>query len=467
MSWIDKEFKESKFSDERLGKRLCKLVSQLFDKMGNSIPTACQDWASTKAAYRFLSNPNLSETEILAGHFQSTKLRFESTEGPILVLHDTTEITYKRSSPEDIGYTRKCANKRSFLGKKLKRAQCGVLMHSSLVLTPEGLPLGFSAKKFWNRDKFKNVKSLYRRKNATRIPIEEKESYRWPEGVRNTNQLLGETHRLVHIGDREADIYDVFHLAQAEGSQFLIRIKVNRRTEDETITIEDVLKTASSHGTHTIVYRDKGGEEISVKLDLKFEKITIKPSYGPKTKLYPDIEVVVISAKEISSSGGSREPIDWRLITNLPVVDIEDAIEKLQWYALRWKIEVFFKILKSGCKIEESKLRAAESLCKLIAIYSVLAWRVFWMTMINREATNVTAKMALSELEMKILDHLKPDKKQERKTLAHYITKIAKLGGYLARSSDPPPGNAVMWRGLQRLTEIQIGVEIGMKLVGN
>ena len=177
--------------------------------------------------------------------------------------------------------------------------------------------------------------------------------------------------------------------------------------------------------------------------------------------------MVVIRAEEISNSGGSREPINWRLITNLPVSDLSDAIEKLEWYALRWKIEVFFKILKSGCKTEESKLRTAEALCKMIAINCIVAWRFFWMTMINREGTTLPAELVLSETEIKILDHLKPDSKQTKKSLSTYLTKIAKLGGYLARSSDPPPGNNVMWRGIQRLNEIQIGVEIGMKLVGN
>lgn len=467
MSWIDEELSQSKFVDKRLGKRLMKIIKQLAGKIGSSIPTACQDWANTKATYRFFSNPNLTEEEILAGHFQSTKQRFEVTSGPILVLHDTTEITYKRYDPEGVGYTRKCGNPRGLFHQEKKRAMCGILMHSSLVLTPEGLPLGFAAKKFWNRDKFKDIKSLYRRKNATRIPIEEKESFRWPEGVRNVNKLLGEAHRIVHIGDREADIYDLFHLAQADGSQFLVRVKVNRRTQNESITMDDVIKEARPRGNHVTTYRDKDGKEIEVKLQIKFEKIVIKPSYGPKTKIFPDLEVVVIRAKEISNSGGSREPINWRLITNLPVSDLSDAIEKLEWYALRWKIEVFFKILKSGCKIEESKLRTAEALCKMIAINCIVAWRVFWMTMINREGATLPAELVLSETEIKILDHLKPDSKQTKKSLSTYLTKIAKLGGYLARSSDPPPGNNVMWRGIQRLNEIQIGVEIGMNLVGN
>lgn len=466
-SWVDEEFKESKFADKRLGKRLCKLVKQLFDKMGSSIPTACQDWANTKAAYRFFSNPNLNEAEILDGHFQSTKSRFEATSGPILILHDTTEITYKRSKPADIGYTRKCANRKGLFDQEIKRAQCGVLMHSSLALTPEGLPLGFTAKKFWNRDKFKGSHEIYRKKNATRIPIEQKESYRWLEGVRNSNKLLEEPHRLVHIGDREADIYELFHLAQQEGSNYLIRIKVDRRTENETTTINQVLKSAKSRGKHKVIYYDKEGLKVQATLDIRFEEITIKPAYGIKRKSYPDITATFIYAKEIEKSGGTRDPIDWKLITNLSVRTVKDAVEKLHWYSLRWKIEVFFKILKSGCKVEEAKLRTADALCKLISIYSILSWRVFWMTMLNREAQHLSAKFALSEIETKILDHLKPDKKFIKNSLSKYMLKIAKLGGYLARSSDPPPGNAVIWRGLQRLTEIQIGVEIGMKLVGN
>lgn len=344
---------------------------------------------------------------------------------------------------------------------------CGVLMHSSLVLTPEGLPLGFSAKKFWNRDRFKGKRALYRRKNATRISIEEKESYRWLEGIRNSNKLLGDPYRLVHIGDREADIFGLFSLAQGEDSNYLVRIKVNRRTEDETKTINSVLKQAKKRGKIKITYRDADGILVTAILGIKIEKMRLKPSFGIKSKNYPDLDATVIHAKEISKSGGTREPIGWKLITNLPVTDVADAAEKLQWYALRWKIEVFFKVLKSGCRVEESKLRTAEALCKLIAIQSVLAWRVFWMTMLNRESQNLSPRFALSDVETKILDHLKPDKERIKKTLSSYIVKIAKLGGYLARASDPPPGNKVMWRGMQRLTDIQIGVEIGGQFVGN
>jgi hypothetical protein len=465
-SWIDEELQGSEFKDKRLKSRLFQLVSQMAAKVGESLPTACQDWANTKAAYRFFSNPNLDEGEILAGHFQSTRERFRATEGLVLVLHDTTEITYKRVEPEKVGFTRKCGNPKGLFHQKIKRAQCGILMHSSLVLTTEGLPLGFAAKRFWSRDKFKGAKALSAKKNATRIPIEKKESYRWIENLKDSDALLGDAERIVHVGDRESDIYDFFRAAYDNRSHFLVRIKVNRRTEDETVTIYDAMESAKKRGFHRTSYRDKDGEEISVNLEIRFEKLTIKPSYGPKTKIYPDTQVTVIYAREVGKPQGSREPIDWRLMTNLPVDALADAVEKLEWYALRWKIEVFFKILKSGCKIEESKLRSADGLAKLISIYSILSWRIFWMTMMNRETEGISPKAALTHDEIKILDHLKPGPSKAPKTLSTYLTKIARLGGYLARASDPPPGNKVFWRGMEKLAMIQIGFELG-KLVGN
>lgn len=146
------------------------------------------------------------------------------------------------------------------------------------------------------------------------------------------------------------------------------------------------------------------------------------------------------------------------------------AIEKLRWYALRWKIEVFHKILKSDRKAETAKLRTAERLVKLIAVFCILSWRLFWMTMINRSAPNAPPALALTDLETAVLDQLVPDEREDSprgKTLSVYLIKVARLGGYLARASDPPPGNTVMWRGLSRLADITIGATRHAQIVGN
>jgi hypothetical protein len=166
----------------------------------------------------------------------------------------------------------------------------------------------------------------------------------------------------------------------------------------------------------------------------------------------------------------NRKKVEWELITDLPVQSCKDSIEKLEWYALRWKIEVFHKILKSGCKAEESKLRTAQRLANLLSVFCILSWRVFWMTMLNRSNPAAPPSLALTEVEIGLLGRPVKDKSQKpirRKSLSHYLTTIARLGGYLARTNDPPPGNTIMWRGLSRLTDIESGAIIGVTIVGN
>jgi hypothetical protein len=197
-------------------------------------------------------------------------------------------------------------------------------------------------------------------------------------------------------------------------------------------------------------------------------RLRVLPPIG-KRKRYPALTLTVLHAQERDEPVG-RPRIDWRLITDLPVHSNRAAIEKLRWYAMRWKIEVFYKVLKSGCKAEEARLRTAERLVKLIAVFCILSWRVFWMTMINRSAPNAEPDLVLTGMEIALLDRLIPDKgpgPPPDKPLAAYLTKIARLGGYLARTGDPPPGNTVMWRGLSRLTDITLGSILGAQLMGN
>ena len=304
--------------------------------------------------------------------------------------------------------------------------------------------------------------------NATRIPIEKKESIRWLENVRQSTANLGDATRCVHIGDRESDIYELFCAAQEAKTHFLIRTCVDRLAGDGDHTIADEMEEVAVKGLHRIDVRDSNGDPHEAVLEIRYRKIRVLPPIG-KQKRYPGLTLTVIHAEE-RGTPKNRKKIDWKLITDLPVGSRADAIEKLEWYALRWKIEVFHKILKSGCKVEESKLRTAQRLANLIAVFCILSWRVFWMTMLNRSAPTALPDLALTATEIGLLDHLVKDKDRQsprRRTLSNYLIKIARLGGYLARANDPPPGNTVMWRGLSRLTDIELGAIIGAKIVGN
>jgi hypothetical protein len=467
-TWVDDEVADCDFRDARLNRRFRMLLKQIGSDVGQSIPLVCQDWANTKAAYRFFSNGRVSEVDILlSGHFASTRERLAAANGLILMLHDTTEFTFKRDKPELIGIT-KTVNKKGKAGWLTPHTLCGILMHSSLAATTEGVPLGLAAVKFWTRKKFKGTAALKKKINPTRVPIEKKESVRWLDKLRQATELAAEPGTCVHIGDRESDIYELFCTAREIGTHFLVRTCVDRLAGDGDHTIADEMDEVETKGLHRIEVRDNNGDLTKAVLELKCRRVHVLPPIG-KQKRYPALTLTVIHAEE-RGTPKNRKKIEWKLITDLPVQSRKDVIETLEWYAMRWKIEVFHKILKSGCKAEDSKLRTAERLVNLISIFCILSWRIFWMTMINRSTPKASPSVALTKTEIDLLDQLINDKRKTSphgKRLGTYLIKIARLGGYLARKNDPPPGNVVMWRGISRLTDIALGAALRRKNVGN
>lgn len=467
-SWVDEEVAAGQLPDKRLDRRLRQVFDQMGGAMGQTIPRACQDWANTKAAYRFFSNSRVNEHAILKGHFEATRDRVAAAEGPILVVQDTTEFSYQRERPELIGFTKSINSGKDNTGRLRHHTICGLLMHSSLAVTTQGVPLGLAAVKFWTRDKFKGTAALKRKINPTRVPIETKESYRWLENLRQSNSLIGDPSRCVHVGDRESDIYELFCIAAELETSFLVRAQNDRLAGDGEHTVAVELAQEPPCTTHVIELRNDKGEAVPVTLDVKFRTTDVLPPIG-KQKKYPALKLTYIHAYE-RDEPTDRPRVDWKLITNLPVRTAQEAVEKLGWYALRWKIEIFHKIIKSGCKAEEVKLRTADRLANLLAVFCILSWRVFWITMSSRASPTAAPETALTASEVQILDRLAPDKpstKASTRGLAFYAVKIARLGGYLNRTSDPPPGNIVMWRGLTRLTDIALGISLATKLVGN
>ena len=321
-------------------------------------------------------------------------------------------------------------------------------MYASLAVTTAGLILGFSAVRFWSRQKFKGTAALKRKVDPTRVPIEQKESYRWLENMRQSTELLGEPARCVHVGDRESDIYELFCTAQELGTHSLVRTCVDRLAGDGGHTIADEMQETRLKGMHRIEVRNGQGRIEAALLELRYRRILVLRPVG-KQKRYPALTLTVIHAKGRGKPMG-QPAIEWKLITDLPVTTRATAIEKLRWYAQRWKIEVFHKTLKSGCRAEEARLRTAERLVRLIAVFYILSWRVFWMTMLRRAAPDAATALILTKAQIRLLDRLVPDKKPSRsgeETLSSCLPKVAQLGGYLAHTKDLPPGNTVMWRG--------------------
>lgn len=341
-------------------------------------------------------------------------------------------------------------------------------MHSSLAITPEGLPLGLAAVKFWSRKEFKGCTALKRRINPTRVPIETKESFRWLDDLRRSIALCGNVDRCVHIGDRESDIYELFCLARQLDTHFLLRTCVDRLAGNGKHTVADEMEEVRVEGLHRVEVCDHHGNVSTAVLELRFKRIHLLPPINKQAK-YPALTLTVLHVKERDKPTG-RDRINWKLLTDLPVTSRTQAIEKLQWYATRWKIEFFHKIMKSGCKVEQSKLRTSERLINLIALYCILSWRIFWTTMMQRTMHVAPATLAFTTHELKLLDRLvklRETQPTASPDLSVYVRKLACLGGYLARSHDPPPGNTVIWRGLSRLTEIELGFELALETMGN
>jgi hypothetical protein len=283
--------------------------------------------------------------------------------------------------------------------------------------------------------------------------------------MRQATALLGDPGRCVHIGDRESDLYDLFHAARQAGTHFLVRTCTDRLAGAGEHTVAQVMSGAPVQGLHRVQGRDKRGKPFTATVEIRYRRLWIWPPAYKRGEA-PKLSLTVLYAQERDAPQG-REKIDWKLLTDLPVGSRKRAVEKLEWYAQRWKIETFHKILKSGCRAEEAKLRTYGRLVNLISILCLLSWRIFWITMLNRTDSAAPPEMAFTELEQYLLEELVPDRSPPAKGLAHYIDKLARMGGYLARAHDPPPGNTVIWRGLSRLTDIQLGIMIGVQLVGN
>jgi hypothetical protein len=278
---------------------------------------------------------------------------------------------------------------------------------------------------------------------------------RWLDNLCRSTSLLGDSSRYVHIGDRESDIYELFCTATDVNTHFLFRTCVDRLAGDGDHTISAEMEEVRCKGLHRIEVFDRHGKLSQAVLELRFRRVRVLPPIGKQSR-YPQLDLTVLHATE-RGIPKCRPPIVWKVITDLPVTSRASAIEKLNWYAMGWKIETFHKIMKSGCRVEQSKLRTAERLVNFLAVSCILGWRIFWLTMLNR-SDETQATYAFTPLEIDLLHRTGgPSDSSKRMPLGSCIVQLAKLGGYLARTRDPPPGITVIWRGMARLTDIELG----------
>jgi hypothetical protein len=446
MSALADELTAIDLGDQRRDRRAEQVLEALGDKPTVSIPAACGGWGETKAAYRLFDHPEVTAERVLAPHSACTVERLR--EHPrVLCVQDTTELD-STTKKEIAG-----------LGPLNYETRRGIYLHPTLALTPERVPLGLLDLHTFTRE----PGSLGLEKDPGRA-LEEKESVRWVDGFALVNELaeqLTDT-RLTYLGDRESDIYDLFVEAPCpeHGADWLVRVQHQERLLADGRKLRPVLDAAP---VLTEVTFDKpasnGRPARTVHQHIKAVRVTMKAPSRPDRTL-ADVTVTALLAFEPNPPAG-EDPLVWVLLTNLPVETPQQAIEKLSWYLCRWQIEVYFKVLKSGCRVEQLQLETRERLEPALAFYMIIAWRVLYLTMLGRDCPEMPCNTVFADEEWKavylVTQRESPPEKPP--SLDTMVRMAATLGGFLNRKNDGFPGPKTLWIGLQRIPDFVLALE--------
>ena len=458
--WTEEEFATVQFFDERLKHRLFMLAADFFAQPGELIPqTSSGSAAKTKAAYRFFKNSNVDMQTLLRPHIESTIERVRS-HPVILAVQDTTTLNYTAHPPEGVGPINTSQN-----------SAVGLVLHDTMAFTPEGTLLGLLNVQCWARD----PKQAGKRHRRHQLPIEEKESIKWLvsyRAVAEAQKLCPDT-MLISVGDREADLYELFHEAAQDpcGPRVLVRAertrnrKVEQDDEDEKEELWQRMNAETVAGTLNVAVPHRGSRPSrTAKLEVRFAQVVLTP---PARSKLPPLSVWAVYAREVDHTAEVKEPIDWMLLTTVKTESFQDACQRLSWYSRRWGIEVYHRTVKSGCRIEDRRLDDTDSLEACLAIDLVVAWRVHWLTMVGREKPDTPCDQILNEEEWRVLSAWATGTMVETAPSAQEATHwIGKMGGWLARGKQDNPGTTCIWRGLVRLPTLVQGYLLALHVQG-
>src|SRR6266498_2136264 len=439
--WAEQEFGEADLGDVRRDARLVQLATVLGAQPNASLPDATDDPAMLKAAYRFFSNDHVQAEAILASHVQSTIRRMQAVE-LVLAPQDTTYLDWT-DHPATQG-----------LGPLAAPTHQGLIAHTTLALTSERVPLGLLQQQVWAREQ-----DLRRNDDHKQRPIADKESQKWLtslEAVIAARAQCPDT-QFVSIGDREADVYDLFLLARPVGVDLLVRAAQDRKADHPEKYLWATMATAPVAASVDIHIGQRQGQSArDATLTIRWKEVTLRPPTSRDKEKLANVTIWAVWAIEPNPPPG-LEPIEWLLLTTVPITTTDEALSILAWYAARWGIEVWHKVLKSGCRIEDRQLETAARLSRCLTLYSVIAWRILYATMLARAVPDAPCTVLLDADEWQALYcrihrvALAPAKPPSLRTA---VRSLGQLGGFPGRKGDGEPGVTVMWRGFQRLMDL-------------
>jgi hypothetical protein len=436
--WAEAEFGTLRLYDERLKQRLYTLAQDFYNAPQANIPEACGSKAKTWGAYRFFKNPKVSMEIILQAHTEAAIERIKK-EPVVLCPQDTTTLNYS---------THLLTGGLGPISKD--EDSLGLLLHDTLAFTEKGTPLGILQAQCWARD------PETRNQRRQKLPLAQKESAKWLKSFRQVSRIQQQCPDtlLVSMGDREADIYELFREASRKGAaKLLVRASKGRQRKVEEEYLWEYMSRQGIVVSHQIhVPRHSGSRfDRNTWLDIRLAKVTLQPPAGYTT---PITVWAVYALEQAQWVPDRKEPIEWLLLTTIEVSKSEEAIEKLEWYTKRWGIEVYHKTLKSGCRMEDRQLAESDRLETCLGIDMVVAWRVDYLKMLGREKGEEPCTVFFKEVEWKALHCLVNNTKvvpEKPPSIRQAVLMVASQGGFLGRKGDGFPGAQTIWRGLVRL----------------
>ena len=461
-SWAEKEFGGASLGDARLSKRLVSIAAAKAQKPSRAFSGVAKgDWPSVKAYYRLIDTPDESAVtmpNILQPHRERTLRRMKGQQ-TVLCIQDGSDLDYNNLAQCDglgeIGTNQTGAKSR------------GLHLHSTFAVTSKGLPLGvLHAQCFVPK-----TKAPEDDRPASAIPIEEKKTFCWIEHHRDLVAIAADmpNTRLVDVCDREADFFELFDEQRHKPRvDLLVRAKHNRNLTEEPIKLfEAVRRTPVQSRVRVHLPRQSARPKRSkqkvhpgrsarvAELAVRSMRIQIQPSIYCKDK--EPIDVWVIHALE-ENAPPQTKAVEWFLLTTINITSVQDAEQCLRWYCLRWRIEDWHRVLKSGCRIEDIAHETVERLRRAIAINLVIAWRIMLMTLLGRETPELPAEVLFSDIEIRVLRaYAKKKGLKPPLLLGEAVRLVAKIGGYLGRTKDPPPGHELIWQGYAELQIMCLG----------
>lgn len=454
MSWVADEMEFLDIGDERLNRRCLSILEGLGLAPGRTIPQSFQSWSGIKATYNFFSHESVSPDVILESHLRHTIKRIN--EYPVVLLpSDTTDINYStKSKMED--------------KERLDNKQSGIWLHATIAVTPLKLNLGLVEANFWHRSEEVADKSSASKTARDQASIEIKESYRWLKSYEKACYIAKKAPdtQVISINDRDCDIIEFFELAESKSKEkykpnYIVRSQYNRSIEKHEGESENKLwgklKKSSPIGEVEFTISSRGDRPArKVKQTIRAAKVTLRPANKNKS-----IVVNAVMCVEEDPPEG-EDPQTWILITDLPINDCSNAFKVIEYYLCRWQVELFFKVLKSGCKVEERQLRSTDRIKNLISIFFVLSWRLMFTMMLGRVCGELPCSDIFEEAEWKSVYKILYKKKALPRTppaLSEFIVMIAKLGGYIEHKGGEPPGVKTMWKGMARMIDFTLAWE--------